>query len=79
MTNQIGDLLDKNRFAEPAEVKVIRGYMQENFNADGQVTIQKTQIIITVKGAALAGALRMRIHDLQALCNTSKRLVIRIG
>lgn len=79
MTNQIGNLLDKSRFAEPAEVKVIRQFLDEKFNTSGQVTIQQTQIIITVKGAALAGALRMHIHDLQELCDTDKRLVIRIG
>lgn len=79
MTDQIGDLLDKNRFAEPPEVKIIRDYLKENFKTEGHVTIQRTQIIITVKGAALAGALRMHMHELQDLCAEKKRLVIRIG
>lgn len=78
MTDQIGELLDLQRFAEPEEVKIIKDYLQKNFSATGQVTIQSSQIVIAVQGAALAGALRMHIHELQKLCGGSRRLVIRI-
>ncbi|CAN5612071.1 hypothetical protein BH23PAT1_BH23PAT1_0560 [soil metagenome] len=79
MTDQIGDLLDLQRFAEPEEVKIIKSYLQKNFGATGQITVQQTQIIIKVPGAALAGALRMRLHELQELCGKDRRLVIRIN
>jgi hypothetical protein len=49
-----------------------------NFGVSVGVTMQATQIVVMVKGASLAGALRMRLHELQTLCQTDKRLVIRI-
>jgi hypothetical protein len=79
MTSQIGDLLDTSRFEEPPEVRVIKDFVTEKFQATPHVTVQQTQIIIGVPSAALAGALRMHLHQLQQLCQTEKRLVIRIG
>jgi len=79
MTSQIGELFDKSRFEEPAEVRVIKDFVYEKFQVIPQITIQQTQIIIGVPSAALAGALRMHLHQLQQLCQTEKRLAIRIG
>jgi hypothetical protein len=78
MSDSLADLLAQKSFGEPAEIEVIKHFIQENYNAGCQVSINKRQIIINVKGAALAGALRVRLHELQALCQTEKRLVIRI-
>lgn len=75
---QIGDLLKQARYAEPPEIELIKNFLREHYNSDCQVTIQERQIIIGVKGASLAGALRLRLHELQALCQTDKRLLIRI-
>jgi hypothetical protein len=79
MTSRIGELFDKSRFDEPAEVQVIKDFVHERFQVIPQVTMQPAQIIISVPSAALAGALRMHLHQLQQLCETDKRLVIRIG
>jgi hypothetical protein len=79
MADSIADLLRNRDFEEPPEVRVIKDFIRKRFDADAQVTVQPRQIIIGVKGAALAGALRMHLHELKRLCATDKRLVIRIG
>ena len=78
MSDSIADLLKNRNFDEPPEVLVIKTFLHENYKADCTVSVNTRQIIIGVKGASLAGALRMRLHELQALCQTQKRLVIRI-
>lgn len=79
MTDSIRDLLPQERFEEPPEVQVIKDFVLDKFQQPVKVTIQPTQIIITVSSAALAGTLRTYLHKLQELCQTEKRLVIRIG
>lgn len=79
MSESIGDLLAKKDLNEPDEVKVIKLFLQEHYRATCQVSVTQRQIVINVKGASLAGAIRMRLHELQTLCQTDKRLVIRIS
>lgn len=78
MSESIGELLAKKDLNEPDEVKVIKLFLREHYRATCQVAINQRQIVITVKGASLAGAIRMRLHELQTLCQTDKRLVLRI-
>lgn len=78
MADSLGDVLAKKNLREPAELLVIRTFLHENYQADCQITTQQSQIIIAVKGASLAGAVRVRLHELQTLCQTDKRLVLRI-
>lgn len=79
MTNSLRDLLPRDKYQEPPEVKIIKDFVHDNYQQTAQVTVQQTQIIIQVKGAALAGTLRMQLHELKELTQTDKRLVIRIG
>ncbi len=76
---RIGDLLDSSKFAEPPEIKVIKDYVQDQFKSEVSVAVGPKQIVIMVASSALAGALRMHLHQLQRLCETDKRLVIRIN
>lgn len=78
MSESLGDLLAKKNLREPAEMLVIRTFLHENYKTDCQISTNKNQIVITVKGASLAGAIRTRLHELQTLCQTDKRLVLRI-
>ena len=64
---------------EPEEIRIIKNFVQDKFKSKSGVTVQDRQIIITVQGAALAGTLRMHLHELKKLCKTQKRLVIRIN
>lgn len=79
MTDSIGDILGGRARKEPAESIIIRGFLHDKFQANATVTMQERQIIIGVKSAALAGTLRMHLHELKELCQTEKRLVIRIN
>lgn len=79
MADSLQDILENRNYDEPPEVKVIKTFLRDNYKVDCVVSVNPRQIIIGVKGASLAGALRMRLHELQALCQTQKRLVIRIN
>lgn len=78
MTDTLSDLLKKRDFEEPPEVRIIKDFVRERFDVDVSVSIQQQQIIIGVRSSALAGALRMHLHELQQLCDTEKRLLLRI-
>lgn len=77
--DSLQDLLKKKDNTEPPEVAVIKIFLQKEFQAVCQVTVQQRNIVISVASSSLAGALRLRLHDLQAACQTEKRLMIRIG
>jgi hypothetical protein len=78
MSNSLGDLLATRKREEPPEIAIIKAFITEKFNQPTEVTIQEKQIVIGVKGAALAGALRPLLPQLQERCETTKRLLIRI-
>lgn len=78
MSTSLGDLLPKHRFEEPPEVRAIKAFIEEQYQQPAGVSIRQQQIIIHVKSAALAGALRLRLHELREQCQTDRRLVIRI-
>jgi hypothetical protein len=74
----LGDILAKRQMNIPPEVRIIQDFVQKKYNTTPEVIVQGGQIVINVKGAALAGALRPYLHQLQQLCGTDKRLLIRI-
>ncbi len=78
MSNSLGDLLASRKREEPPEIAAIKAFIDEKFGQPAEITIQEKQIIIGVKGAALAGALRPLLPQLQDRCETDKRLLIRI-
>ncbi len=79
MTDSLGDILGGRTPKEPEEIRIIKNFVLDKFKSKAGVTIRDRQIIITVQGAALAGTLRMHLHELKKLCQTEKRLVIRIN
>ena len=79
MTESLADILGNRSYDEPPEVTTIKKFVREKFKADVGVTLGQQQIILTVRGAALAGALRMHLHTLKKLCETDKKIVIRIS
>lgn len=79
MADSLSNLMQTARFNEPEEVGIIQSFVIEHYKIKPQVAIRDKQIIIGVSSAALAGSLRMQLHELEELCQTNKRLVIRIS
>lgn len=80
MTNSLKDILDgRAKSNEPPEFGIIKRYMMKHFKIVPKLAMSNKNIIISVPHAALAGSLRMSLHELKEECNTDKRLVIRIS
>ncbi len=79
MGSSIADILSTRSFDEPDEIGIIKQFVLEHYDHQPGIKITDQAIIITVSSAALAGALRPRLHELIALSKTKKRLAIRIG
>lgn len=79
MTDSLADILGRQKYNPPDEISIIKQFVIERFQHTPNVAIQQSQIIIVVPNSALAGSLRMYLHELKELCKTNKRLVIRIG
>lgn len=80
MSSSIKDILSTNNNPqEPAEFDVIRRFVLQNYQSIPKLQISHNSIIITVPNAALAGELRLQLHELQELCDTDKKLLLRIG
>lgn len=78
MADALKNLLPRDKYQEPPEVRIIKRFIHDNYQREATVTVQTSQIIISVRGAALAGTIRMRLFELQELCQTDKRLTLRI-
>ncbi len=77
--DSLQDLLSKYSPQEPPEVLAIKRFVSEQFGADSSVGINGEALVITVRSAALANALRLRLPALKAAVQTNKRFVFRIG
>ncbi len=79
MTQSIKDILGGTGFSEPDEIRIIKNYIKEHYQSNAQITIRKSDIVITVNSAALASTLRPELYTIKKLCNTDKKLILRIG
>lgn len=79
MASSLGDIINSRQPTEPKEVLVIKSFIKTHFKSDCRITVSEYSIIIGVNNAALAGALRLKLHQLQKQIDTSKRISIRIG
>jgi len=77
--DSLHDLLGKYAPREPAEMRTIKTYIDEHFHMTAGVAVTDTTIVVTVSSAALANTLRYRMHELRRLCDTSKKIILRIG
>jgi hypothetical protein len=78
MSDSLADLLANKDFDEPAELRAIKDFVQQNYQADVEVQLREREIIITTPSAALAATLRLRMNELRAAAQTDKKLVLRI-
>lgn len=73
------DIMAAKDFDEPPEIVTIKSFVDRHFKSEVGVILRERQIIITTPSSALAGSLRFKLHELQALVGTERRLIIRIG
>lgn len=78
MTTSINDLLKDRTRDEPPEIAIIKKFVQTEFGESCSVQFHENQIIIGVSSASLAGALRLRLHELQTEIGVTRHLSIRI-
>lgn len=64
---------------EPPEIRIIKNFVRDAFQADCSVVAKPQQITIVVRSSALAGTLRMHIVEIQALLEKKQKILIRIG
>jgi hypothetical protein len=79
MTKSLSDILREQHFEEPPEVVIIKQFLADKYQTTCKVSLASNEIVIIVTSAALAGTLRMHLTELKRLCNTDKRLLIRIS
>jgi hypothetical protein len=78
MSQSLNDLLKNRSYDEPSEVVAIKRFVEERFKQTPIVSVAGNQLVIGVKSAALAGALRPLLPELQDKLVTDKQLRIRI-
>lgn len=78
MSNSLADLLSNKDFDEPAEMKAIKLFVQQNYKVDVEIQMREKEIIVTTPSAALANTLRLKLPELRKAAATSKRIVLRI-
>jgi hypothetical protein len=77
--DSLQDLLGKHSPKEPAEVLAIKRYIHETYNTVTSVGLRGETIVITVTSASLANTLRYQVPNLQAVAQTNKKILFRIG
>lgn len=78
MSDSIADLLAGRNMAEPPEIKAIQKFVHDRYQVTPKIAVSEQQIVIGVPSAGLAGALRPLLPQIKEVCQTNKRLVIRI-
>lgn len=78
MADSLKDLFSRRKFEQPDEFLHIKNFVKSRFGEDPKLKITKNTIIISVSNGAIAGALRMELHNLSEKLKTDKRLIIRI-
>lgn len=77
--DDIKALLNKRQFNEPPELIAIKQYVLESTGAICKASISAEMIVVTVSSAALANTLRLNVHRMKQVAQTTKRIVFRIS
>ncbi len=56
----------------------IRKFVHDTYNENAEVLVREQDIIVSVRSAALANSLRLKINELRLAAQTEKRIVFRI-
>lgn len=78
MSQSVNDILSNRNYDKPDEIEIIKKFVHENFDSECSVRVSATNIMIQVDNSALAGSLRLKLESLKKLCDSDKKLFIRI-
>ena len=78
MADSLFSILSQKNYDQPPEVVAIKDYVQAEFHEAVEVVVREREILLTAPSAALAGALRMHLYQMQKAAATNKRIVLRI-
>ena len=77
--DSLQDLLGRYDPKEPEEITVVKQYILDEFGAQASVGLHGETLVITVRSASLANALRLRTVSLQKIAKTKRKIMFRIG
>lgn len=77
--DSIQELLSRYNPKEPDEIGAVKRYIFDEFGAKSNVGLHGETLVITVKSASLANALRLRTLSLQKVAKTKRKIMFRIG
>lgn len=75
----VAEVLGRYSPQEPDEIGAVKRYILEEFGAKARVGLHGETLVITVRSASLANALRLKILSLQAAAKTKRKIMFRIG
>lgn len=78
MSNSLADVLANKNFDEPPEMAAIKTFVRAMFNEDCEVLVREHEVIVLVRSAAFANALRLKVTELRSAAHTNKRIAFRI-
>ncbi len=76
--DSVKNILGSRLPEEAPEIGVIKQFVFERYKVTPKVALRGKQFVIGVPSAALAGALRPHLPELQRLCGTESKLFLRI-
>jgi hypothetical protein len=77
--DDIANIIRAKNFEVPDDIPFIKAFVKDRLGAECSVTKVSKGFVIKVKGASLAGALRMQLPDLKKNLKEDCRIQIRIS
>lgn len=77
--DSLKDLLSAKKLDEPTEITAIKNFCLENYNFDAKIKIDGSNIFLLVPNGILATELRMRMPEIIKRCQSTKKIIIKIG
>lgn len=75
----VAEVLGRYSPQEPDEIGAVKRYIFDEFGAKARVGLHGETLVVTVRSASLANALRLKILSLQKAANTKRKIMFRIG
>lgn len=77
--DSVAEILGRYSPQEPDEIGAVKRYILDEFGAKARVGLHGETLVITVRSASLANALRLKTLSLQKITNAKRKIMFRIG